>query len=51
MGVAACRGDGQPELAVARFFAARGHKVFRVSSAKAADLRKFYRRHTKINGD
>ena len=35
---------------VARFFAARGHKVFRVSSAKAADLRKFYRRHTKSNG-
>jgi len=26
---------------VARFFAARGHKVFRVSSAKAADLRKW----------
>jgi transposase len=35
---------------VARFFTARGHKVFRVSSAKAADLRKFYRRHTKSNG-
>jgi transposase len=35
---------------VARFFSARGHKVFRVSSAKAADLRKFYRRHTKSNG-
>jgi len=35
---------------VARFFATRGHKVFRVSSAKAADLRKFYRRHTKSNG-
>jgi transposase len=35
---------------VARFFSARGHQVFRVSSAKAADLRKFYRRHTKSNG-
>lgn len=35
---------------VARFFAGRGHRVFRVSSAKAADLRRFYRRHTKSNG-
>ncbi|MEV0391447.1 transposase [Nonomuraea sp. NPDC050643] len=35
---------------VAKFFAARGHRVFRVSSAKAADLRKFFRRHTKSNG-
>jgi len=32
------------------FFAARGHKVFRVSSAKASDLRKFFSRHTKTNG-
>ncbi len=32
---------------VARFLAARGHTVYRVSSAKAADLRKFYRRHSK----
>ena len=35
---------------VARFLAARGHTVYRVSSAKAADLRKFYRRHAKSNG-
>lgn len=35
---------------VARFLSARGHAVYRVSSAKAADLRKFYRRHTKSNG-
>ena len=35
---------------VARFLAARGHAVYRVSSAKAADLRKFYRRHAKSNG-
>jgi transposase len=35
---------------VARFLSARGHAVYRVSSAKAADLRKFYRRHAKSNG-
>ncbi len=35
---------------VARFLAARGHAVYRVSSAKAADLRKFCRRHAKSNG-
>ena len=35
---------------VARFLSARGHTVYRVSSAKAADLRKFYRRHAKSNG-
>ena len=29
---------------------ARGHAVYRVSSAKAADLRRFYRRHAKSNG-
>jgi hypothetical protein len=32
------------------FFAARGHLVFRVSSAKAADLRRFLSRHVKTNG-
>jgi transposase len=35
---------------VARFLSARGHAVYRVPSAKAADLRKFYRRHAKSNG-
>lgn len=35
---------------VARFFSARGHAVYRVSSAKAADLRKFFRHHAKSNG-
>ena len=32
------------------FFSARGHLVYRVSSAKAADLRRFLSRHTKTNG-
>jgi transposase len=32
------------------FFSARGHRVFRVSSQKAADLRRFLSRHTKTNG-
>lgn len=32
------------------FFASRGHLVHRVSSAKAADLRRFLSRHTKTNG-
>jgi len=35
---------------VARFLSARSHAVYRVSSAKDADLRKFYRRHAKSNG-
>ena len=35
---------------VARFLAARGHAVYRVSSAKETDLRKFYRRYAKSNG-
>ena len=35
---------------IAVFFARRGHAVFRVSSAKAADLRRFLRRHAKSNG-
>jgi len=37
-------------MPVAVFFARRGHAVFRVSSAKAADLRRFLRRHAKTNG-
>jgi transposase len=32
------------------FFTSRGHVVHRVSSAKAADLRRFLSRHTKTNG-
>lgn len=41
---------GPAWLPVAVFFAARGHLVFRVSSAKAADLRRFLSRHAKSNG-
>ena len=32
------------------FFSARDHTVFRVSSQKAADLRRFLSRHAKSNG-
>ncbi len=35
---------------VAVYFARRGHLVYRVSSAKAADLRRFLSRHAKSNG-
>ncbi|HEX2701460.1 MAG TPA: transposase [Acidimicrobiales bacterium] len=41
---------GPAWLPIAVFFAARGHFVHRVSSAKAADLRRFLSRHTKTNG-
>ncbi len=41
---------GPAWLPIAVFFSARGHAVFRVSSAKAADLRRFLSRHTKTNG-
>ena len=41
---------GPAWLPVAVFFDARGHVVHRVSSAKAADLRRFLSRHTKTNG-
>jgi len=41
---------GPAWLPIAVFFARRGHAVFRVSSAKAADLRRFLRRHAKSNG-
>jgi hypothetical protein len=37
-------------LPIAVFFTRRGHVVFRVSSAKAHDLRRFLSRHTKTNG-
>ena len=41
---------GPAWMPVAVFFARRGHSVYRVSSAKAADLRRFLRRHAKSNG-
>jgi transposase len=37
-------------MPIAAFFARRGHAVYRVSPAKAADLRRFLRRHAKTNG-
>jgi transposase len=40
---------GAAWLPVAVFFARRGHLVYRVSSGKAADLRKFLSRHAKTN--
>lgn len=41
---------GPAWLPIAVFFTARGHVVYRVSSAKAHDLRRFLSRHTKTNG-
>jgi Transposase len=41
---------GPAWLPIAVFFGARGHTVYRVSSAKAHDLRRFLRRHVKANG-
>ena len=41
---------GPAWLPIAVFFSTRGHVVHRVSSAKAADLRRFLSRHTKTNG-
>jgi transposase len=41
---------GPAWLPVAVYFAHRGHVVYRVSSAKAADLRRFLSRHAKSNG-
>jgi len=41
---------GPAWLPIAVFFSARGHRVFRVSLAKAHDLRRFLSRHTKSNG-
>ena len=41
---------GPAWMPIAVFFARRGHRVYRVSSAKAADLRRFLRRHAKSNG-
>jgi transposase len=41
---------GPAWLPIAVFFCARGHRVFGVSSHKAADLRRFLSRHAKSNG-
>jgi transposase len=41
---------GPAWLPVAVFFGRRGHTVLRVTSAKAADLRRFLARHAKSNG-
>ena len=41
---------GPAWLPIAVFFISRGHTVYRVSSAKASDLRRFFSRHTKTNG-
>ena len=41
---------GPAWLPIAVFFTSRGHVVHRVSSAKAADLRRFLSRHAKSNG-
>ena len=41
---------GPAWLPVAVFFVRRGHRVFRVSSAKAAALRRFLFEHAKTNG-
>jgi transposase len=40
---------GPAWLPIAVFFVQRGHTVYRVSSAKAADLRRFLKRHAKTN--
>jgi transposase len=41
---------GPAWLPIAVFFSSRGHIVYRVSSAKAADLRRYLSRHAKSNG-
>jgi hypothetical protein len=41
---------GPSWLPIAVFFGARGHTVYRVSSAKAHDLRRVLSRHAKSNG-
>ena len=40
---------GPAWLPVAVFFAERGHRVHRVSTQRAADLRRYFRRHHKTN--
>lgn len=41
---------GPAWMPIAVFFSTRGHTVYRVSSAKASDLRRFLSRHAKSNG-
>jgi transposase len=41
---------GPAWLPIAVFFTSRGHTVYRVSSAKAHDLRRVFKRHAKSNG-
>jgi transposase len=41
---------GPAWLPIAVFFSSRGHTVYRVSSARASDLRRFLSRHAKTNG-
>lgn len=41
---------GPAWLPLAVFFSARGHRVFRVSSQKAAGLRRFLSRARQVNG-
>jgi transposase len=41
---------GPAWLPIAVFFTARGHRVYRVSSAESADLRRYLSRHAKTNG-
>jgi hypothetical protein len=46
--LAVVSGSDRPAwMPIAVFFARRGHAGYRVSSAKAADLRRFLRRHAK----
>lgn len=42
-------GTGPAWMPIVVFFSTRGHVVFRVSSAKSADLRRFLSRHAKTN--
>jgi transposase len=41
---------GPAWLPIAVFFSSRGHRVYRVSSAESADLRRYLSRHAKTNG-
>lgn len=41
---------GPAWLPIAVFFTSRGHRVYRVSSAESADLRRYLSKHAKTNG-
>ena len=41
---------GPAWLPIAVFFSSRGHRVYRVSSAESADLRRYLSKHAKTNG-